>query len=629
GLVGGLVGDGGVIDDLLGDDGLVGGVLGDNGVVDVVLGDDGLVGGLVGDGGVVGGLLGDDGLLGGLLGGGGSEPTEIVSADLVDAAILDVPDVLEAGAETVAQVADGVLGDGGLVDSIAGDDGLVGGVLSDDGVVDMVLGDDALAGGLLAEGGVVDELVGDDGLVGDVLGDGGVVDVVLGNDGLLGSVLGGGSPEVEDVVPTELPDATLVEVSEVLDAGTETVTQVVGDALGEAGPIGGIVGNDGVVDDLLANDGLVGGLLGGEAAEAEEDVPAAVETTLTEVSDAVETAGETVAEVAGDVLGDGGLVDGVVGDDGLLGGLLGGGAEVEEVVPTDLADAAITEVSDALEDGAVTAEPVINAAADAGSVVDDVAVVGGILGGLLGGQAASSEASPLTEEPVADASGETTSEPDDAQASLGQDEIDPVTSIETPQSSPATDVSDAALLDDVSPSEDAGDDGFLDTLVAGATEDLLGSAETLLDPSDPLLDGLLGEDDVFGLNVVEGDEGDDLFAGLAGEQGLTGSLVEQDVLGLSNSGEEDAPDAEVDNLLNDILAGGVSDITGEDGAFDALLNNDAAAEEEGELLAADDAAVAEAGAVEGALDILFDQGADSGHSLLGGLLQETSDIDNA
>ncbi|MFG6546872.1 hypothetical protein [Sulfitobacter sp. 1A13730] len=516
-----------------------------------------------------------------------------------------------------------------MVDSIAGDDGLVGGVLSDDGVVDMVLGDDALAGGLLAEGGVVDELVGDDGLVGDVLGDGGVVDVVLGNDGLLGSVLGGGSPEVEDVVPTELPDATLVEVSEVLDAGTETVTQVVGDALGEAGPIGGIVGNDGVVDDLLANDGLVGGLLGGEAAEAEEDVPAAVETTLTEVSDAVETAGETVAEVAGDVLGDGGLVDGVVGDDGLLGGLLGGGAEVEEVVPTDLADAAITEVSDALEDGAVTAEPVINAAADAGSVVDDVAVVGGILGGLLGGQAASSEASPLTEEPVADASGETTSEPDDAQASLGQDEIDPVTSIETPQSSPATDVSDAALLDDVSPSEDAGDDGFLDTLVAGATEDLLGSAETLLDPSDPLLDGLLGEDDVFGLNVVEGDEGDDLFAGLAGEQGLTGSLVEQDVLGLSNSGEEDAPDAEVDNLLNDILAGGVSDITGEDGAFDALLNNDAAAEEEGELLAADDAAVAEAGAVEGALDILFDQGADSGHSLLGGLLQETSDIDNA
>ena len=81
--------------------------------------------------------------------------------------------------------------------------------------------------------------------------------------------------------------------------------------------------------------------------------------------------------------------------------------------------------------------------------------------------------------------------------------------------------------------------------------------------------------------------------------------------------------------MNDILAGGVSDITGEDGAFDALLSNDAAAEEEGELLAADDAAVAEAGAVEGALDILFDQGADQGHSLLGGLFQDTSDIDNA
>ncbi|WP_139226315.1 hypothetical protein [Sulfitobacter dubius] len=81
--------------------------------------------------------------------------------------------------------------------------------------------------------------------------------------------------------------------------------------------------------------------------------------------------------------------------------------------------------------------------------------------------------------------------------------------------------------------------------------------------------------------------------------------------------------------MNDILAGGVSDITGEDGGFDALFGSDTAAEETGELLGAEDVAVAEAGAVEGALDILFDQGGDHGHSLLGGLLQDTFDSDNA
>ena len=282
-----------------------------------------------------------------------------------------------------------------------------------------------------------------------------------------------------------------------------------------------------------------------------------------------------------------------------------------------------------MEDGAATAEPATNAVLGAGSVVNEVPIVGGILGGLLGGQAASAVVPPLTEGPVAGLSEGVTAEPNDAQTLIGQDETDPVAPTDTPDTSSEADVSGAALLDDVPVTEDAGDDGFLDTLVAGDTEDLLGSVETLLDPSDALLDGLLGEVDVFGLNVVEGGEGDDLFAGLTGEQGLTGSLVEQDVLGLSDPIGDDAPDAEVDNLLNDILAGGVSDITGEEGAFDALFGSDAMAEEEGELLGVEDAAVAEAGAVEGALDILFDQGADQGHSLLGGLLQETFDNDNA
>ncbi|UOA33909.1 hypothetical protein DSM110093_03744 (plasmid) [Sulfitobacter sp. DSM 110093] len=647
GLVGGLLGEDGVVGGLLGDDGLVGGVLGDNGVVDVVLGDDGLVGGLLGDDGVVGGLLGDDGVVGGLLGDNG-----VVDVVLGDDGLVG-----------------GLLGDDGVVDDLLGDDGLVGGVLGDNGVVDVVLGDDGLVGGLLGDDGVVDDLLGDDGLVGGVLGDNGVVDVVLGDNGLvggllgdgglLGGLLGGGAAEVEEDVPAELTDTGITEVSGVLETGTETVTQVADGVLGDGGLVDGIIGDDGlvggalgedgVVDELLGDDGLVGGLLGGllggGAAEVEEDVPAELtDTGITEVSGVLETGTETVTQVADGVLGDGGLVDGIIGDDGvvdellgddglvggLLGGVLGGGAaEVEEDVPTELTDTTTPEVSDALEDGAATAEPAINAVLGAGSVVNEVPIVGGILGGLLGGQAASAVVPPLTEGSVAGLSEGVTAEPNDAQTLIGQDETDPVAPTDTPDTSSEADVSGAALLDDVPVTEDAGDDGFLDTLVAGDSEDLLGSVETLLDPSDALLDGLLGEVDVFGLNVVEGGEGDDLFAGLTGEQGLTGSLVEQDVLGLSDPIEDDAPDAEVDNLLNDILAGGVSDITGEEGAFDALFGSDAMAEEEGELLGVEDAAVAEAGAVEGALDILFDQGADQGHSLLGGLLQETFDNDNA
>ncbi|UOA16649.1 beta strand repeat-containing protein [Sulfitobacter dubius] len=651
GVVGGLLGEDGVVGGLLGDDGLVGGLLGDNGVVDVVLGDDGLVGGLLGDDGVVGGLLGDDGLVGGLLGDNGVVDVVLGDDGLVGGLLGD--DGVVGGLLGDDGLVGGVLGDNGVVDVVLGDDGLVGGLLGDDGVVGGLLGDDGLVGGALGDDGLVGGLLGDDGVVDELLGDDGLVGGALGSDGLvgglLGGLLGGGAAEVEEDVPAELTDAGITEVSGVLETGTETVTQVADGVLGDGGLVDGIIGDDGLVGGALGSDGLVGGLLGGllggGAAEVEEDVPAELtDTGITEVSGVLETGTETVTQVADSALGDGGLVDGIIGEDGLvggalgddglvgglLGGLLGGGAaEVEEDVPAELTDATTPEVSDALEDGSATAEPASNAILGAGNVVNEVPIVGGILGGLLGGQAASAVVPPLTEGPVTGLSEGVTAEPNDARTLIGQDETDPVAPTDTPDTSSEADVSGAALLDDVPVTEDAGDDGFLDTLVAGDTEDLLGSVETLLDPSDALLDGLLGEVDVFGLNVVEGGEGDDLFAGLTGEQGLTGSLVEQDVLGLSDPSGDDAPDAEVDNLLNDILAGGVSDITGEEGAFDALFGSDAMAEEEGELLGVEDAAVAEAGAVEGALDILFDQGADQGHSLLGGLLQETFDNDNA
>ncbi len=669
-LAGGVLGEGGALDSVLGEDGVVGvllggdglvsGLLGDGGIVGAVLGEDGVVDGLLGEDGLVGGVLGDDGLVGGLLG------EDSVVDDLLG------ENGLVQGVLGEDGIVDGLLGEDGVVGGVLGDNGVVGGVLGEDGLVGGVVdgllgggsGDESLAGGLLGEDGVIDGLAGEDGLLGGVLGDNGVVSGVLGEDGLvgdllsdnglLGGLLGGGSSDPTDVVPADLVDTTLSEVPGVLDTGAQTVTQVadgllgggsgdeslaggllgedgvidglagedglVESVLGDNGVVGGVLGDDGLVGGLLGDDGLLGGLLGGGSPEPTEIVSAELaDTTGIEASDVFGATTETVAQVsddivgedglvggafgegdlAGGLLGDDGVVDDLMGDDGLVGGLvgglLGGGVvEVEETEPAELSDMAVPETSDAPEDETLVSGPALNPDVGVGGVVDDIPVVGGVLSGLLGGQAAS----PRAVEPVVERLG---TEPSD----------------------------DALLVEKPAEEGDSSDDGFLDTLVAGAAEDSLGSVETLLDSGATLLDGLLGENDVFGLNVVETDEGDDLFAGLTGEKGLTGSLVEQDVLGLSDPVGGDAPDSEVDNLLNDILAGGVSDITGEDGAFDALFGSDTAAEETGELLGAEDAAVAEAGAVEGALDILFDQGGDQGHSLLGGLLQDTFDSDNA
>ncbi|SFH37723.1 hypothetical protein [Sulfitobacter dubius] len=575
GVVGGLLGEGGVVDDLLGENGLVQGVLGEDGIVDGLLGEDGLVGGVLGDNGVVGGVLGEDGLVGGLLGdngllgglsgGGSSETTEGVPADLVDTTLSEVSGVLDTGAQTVTQVVDGVIGEAGLVGGVvdgllgggSGDESLAGGLLGEDGLIDGLAGEDGLVGGVLGDNGVVSGVLGEDGLVGDLLSD----------NGLLGGLLGGGSSDPTDVVPADLVDTTLSEVSGVLDTGAQTVTQVVDGVLGEGGLVGGVaddlvgagledeslaggllgesnlvegvlsdngdglLGEDGLVGGVLGDDGLVGGLLGdtgvldGLLGESTEGVPAELaDTTGIEASDALETSTETVAQVsedivgedglvggalaegtlAGSLLGDDGVVDDLVGDDGLVdglvGGLLGGGVvEVEEAEPAELPDMTTPETSSVPEDEALVSGPALNPDVAVGGVVDDIPVVGGVLGGLLSGQAAS----PQAVEPVVE--------------SLG------------------TEPSDDALLVKESVEEGvSSDDGFLDTLVAGVAEDPLASVETLLDPGQTLLDGLLGENDVFGLNVVETDEGDDLFAGLTGEKGLTGSLVEQDVLGLSD-----------------------------------------------------------------------------------------------
>ncbi|MCZ4351616.1 hypothetical protein O4H61_03750, partial [Roseovarius aestuarii] len=175
---------------------------------------------------------------------------------------------------------------------------------------------------------------------------------------------------------------------------------------------------------------------------------------------------------------------------------------------------------------------------------------------------------------------------------------------------------------------DGGDDGFLDTLIAGDdTLFLTGSSDTL-DGSgqDTVLDGLLGDDDVFGVDVEASDDSsDDLFAGLSGGGNLSGSLIDQGLLSLEPADAGSSADDEIDSLLNDILAGGVDDIFGDSSELGSLLDVDPAADDvpaqDGVDTLVDDTII------EGALNILFDQGVDQGFSLLGGLFGGTSEED--
>lgn len=451
-------------------------------------------------------------------------------------------------------------------------------------IINIVPGDHSVPGGLLGEDGlvgpVIDLVVGDDGLVNGVLdgvlGENGVVGVLVGEDGLLSGVLGDGG-----LVDSVIGDGGVVD-------GLLGKEGLIGGVLGDGGLVGGLLGEEGLVGGALGDDGLIGGI---------------ADDLLEPVLGDGGVVGGLLGEegLVGGVLGDGGLAGGLLGDDrliggvaddllgpvlgdgGLLGGLLGGvGSDPEKDIPNDLPGG-----SEGLNEETLSGGPILGAVLGDEGLVGKAPVVGGLLGGLLGGQPA-------------------------AVTDIARNVM------------PAPEAAADTSFDDMP----VDDDGFLDTLVAGSAEELFGAADTLLDPGTSLFDGLLGDADIFGLNTVEDSpEGDDLFAGLAGEEGLTGSLVDEGVLGLSVPLEGYAPDPEVDNLLNDILAGGVGDITEETEAFDALLGNEAASEEGGALIGDGLGALTEVGAVENALGVLFGQDSSEGSSLLGGLFTGAADDD--
>ncbi len=128
---------------------------------------------------------------------------------------------------------------------------------------------------------------------------------------------------------------------------------------------------------------------------------------------------------------------------------------------------------------------------------------------------------------------------------------------------------------------------FLDTLIgldlsAGDVGDVLDDVtDTILDGVDDVLTGLLGDEDVFDIDVPEVALGgfDDLFAGLVGEDSLTGSLADQGLL----AGDVGLPlDGEVDSLLSEILGPSNSDVMAGGDALDAILGD--VAEDSGDLI---------------------------------------------
>ncbi|MHA3980603.1 hypothetical protein ACW9UR_23295 [Halovulum sp. GXIMD14794] len=322
--------------------------------------------------------------------------------------------------------------------------------------------------------------------------------------------------------------------------------------LGDGGLLDPVLGDGGLLDPVLGDDGLLDPVLGDGG-----------------LLDPVLGDGGLLDPVLGDgglldpVLGDGGLLDPVLGDGGLLDPVLGDGGLLDTV----LGDGGLLDP--VLGDDGLL-DPVLGD----GGLLDPVLGDGGIVGGLLGGG--------TDGEPG----------PDDADGGLVSGIVDDVEGLV------------GGLLGGSDPLGDEPDDGLLDGLLSG--------------PVDGVLEGLLGEDDLFGLGdgaAGAPEDADDLAAGLAGLDGLTGTLVDQglvDTTATAVSGVDEA----VDGLLDQILGGG--EIPDDDDAFGALLG-----ELDGGDLAGDlgggifsDSGTDAADADESALGSLFGSLADEAGGLL-------------
>ena len=466
-------------------------------------------------------------------------------------------------------VTDTLLGEDGVVDTVVdtllGEDGVV------DTVVDTLLGEDGVVDTvvdtLLGEDGVVDTVVdtllGDDGVVDVVLGDDGIVDTILGDDGVVDTVIDTVLGD-DGVVDVVLGDDGIVDTVLGDDGVVETVVDTV---LGDDGVVDVVLGDDGIVDTILGDDGVVGT-----------------------------------------------VVDTVLGDDGIVGTLVGGilGGITEDDSP-DVLDDPVSVVVDSID-------PLTDV------VTDTVETVVDTTDDLIDTVSAPVETVVDTTDDLI----ETVSAPLETVTDTTDDLIETVSA---PVETVVEDVTSGLtpLVEDLI-GEDGildGDDGFLDTLIGGdSPTSLLGFGGGGDSAEASVFGGLLGEEDIFGLDVdVDTDVGaDDLFAGLSGDASLTGTLVDQGLFEDAASGDGAAPDPEIDDLLNDILAGGVEDVLGEQNTFNDLLDA-AAPDGDGLLSDAEGSGLLVDNAVDDAMNTLFNTGGDAETSLLDGLFDSSSDND--
>jgi hypothetical protein len=320
-----LLGEGGILDTLLGDDSLVDTLLdtliGEDGLLDlealeVVLGPDGLLGGaiseLLGDESLVASILGDEGVVDDLveaLTGTGGVLDNILGPVLGD----DVIGNIIGEDSIVSGLVGNLLGDGGLVDELVGDIPVVGDLLDEDGLLGNVIGEDSALGGLLGLGGS-DEETGsseDDSEEGDYL------DALLGLDNPAGDLV--------DTVSGVLDDISLDGAGDVMAGllGDEDVFDVdVPDAVtgGFDDLFAGLVGEDSLVGSLVDEGLLAGGsdaLPDGEVDTLLNEILGPSSSDVLAGGDALsallDEAGDSDASGVGGLLADsvGGLVDDV------------------------------------------------------------------------------------------------------------------------------------------------------------------------------------------------------------------------------------------------------------------------------------------------------------------------------
>ena len=422
----------------------------------------------------------------------------------------DVETATDGTTGVVEAVLDPVLGPvGDLTDDLLGQDGLVGGVL------DPVLGDGGLVDSVLdpvlgSVGDLTDGLLGQDGLVG------GVLDPVLGEDGLVDGVLDPVLGSVGDLTDDLLGQDELV--GGVLDPvlGEDGVVEAVLD------PVLGSVG--GVTDGLLGQGGLLGGIFNpapaqdGPTNQASSPLLGENRPSNDVTGPLVEDASITRTAPAGQA-----LLEPALGDNGILPGLIGSAGETVEVA------------------------------------TDSLSGERGLAGEQSGGQPGEGRSS--DEMPRSGVSDAAKGDDGDQEGLTGAADADPVDQIS------------ATTSDDPTEASPSDDDGFLSGLLAdrpfAATGQ--GGSSTDLDQSfSRIFEDLLSDDAPGGsgtdrLAAAE-DPVEDLLDGLGLTGALTGVVAED-----ASAGAADF-DAEIDDLLNEIIDSGDRANAGITVSFDELLD---------------------------------------------------------